>query len=198
LGWSPLSKLYRKKVIEWENEIAQLEKSVSETKEDLEKCIVEIEIVIDGNVEAGFGTLNHAFSEVQQSEKIWDITTSQTVDRVAQRTVANHAIERKPVKFGKSRMDIVSCDYEALHLQNANGADLHIFPLFIVMRDEKDFALIDLRFVENYQIPILKYGEIHLKTAQGLNEVYAVSNAVALFEFSKIFNDYKGVLNNQN
>ena len=237
LGWSPLSKLYSKKVMEWENEITQFEISILKTKEDLEKCKVEIEIVIDGNVEAGFGTLNHAFSEVQQSEKIWDITTSQMVDRVAQRTEANHTVERKPVKFGKSRLDIVRCDYESLHLQNANGADLYIFPLFIVMRDENDIALIDLRdvdlqfslskfieeeevpvdaeiigqtwakankdgsrdkrFANNYQIPILKYGQIHLKTAQGLNEVYTVSNADALFEFSKVFNDYRELLSNQ-
>jgi hypothetical protein len=234
LGWFPLSKVLGDKVSEWDTAIAGSETQVRDSKQKLQKCKVEIEIELAGNMEAAFGALYHAYSQVQQSDRIWDITTSQKVDRVALRTAADHAVDRKLVRFGKTSLDIVSCDYEALHLQNANGADLYIYPLFIVMRDERELALIDLRdvdlhysqsgFVEeetvpedaelvghtwaktnkdgsrdkryknNCQIPILKYGQIHLETEQGLNEVYMVSNADALLEFASIFDDYKEVL----
>ena len=52
----------------------------------------------------------------------------------------------------------------------------------------------DKRYKDNYRIPILRYGQIHLKTDQGLNEVYMVSNADALLEFASIFDDYQEVL----
>lgn len=234
LGWFPLSKVLSGKVSEWDTAIATGETLVEDSKRDLQRCKVEIEIELAGNLEAAFGALYHAYSQVQQSDRIWDITTSQKIDRVALRTTADHVVDRKPVEFGKSNLDIVSCDYEALHLQNANGADLYIYPLFIVMRDEREIALIDLRDVElhysqsgfveeetvpedaeivshtwakankdgsrdkrykdNYQIPVVRYGQIHLDTKQGLNEVYMVSNADALLEFVSIFDDYKGVL----
>lgn len=234
LGWFPLSKMFSGKVSEWVEGIAKSESQVKDSEQKLQECKVAIEIELAENAEAGFGTLYNAYSQVQKSDRIWDITTSQKVDRVALRTTADQSVDRKPVKFDKISLDIVSCDYEALHLQNANGEDLYIYPLFIVMRDNTDIALIDLRDVElhysqsgfieeeavpedaklightwaktnkdgsrdkrykdNYQIPILRYGQVHFKTEQGLNEVYMVSNADALQEFASIFDDYKEVL----
>jgi hypothetical protein len=43
----------------------------------------------------------------------------------------------------------------------------------------------DKRFKDNYEIPIVQYGEIHLKSDTGLNEVYLLSN----YEHSKMFAD---------
>lgn len=234
LGWFPLSKLLSGKVSEWDAGIARAETLLEDSERDLQKCKVEIEIELADNLEAAFGALYHAYSQVQQSDCIWDITTSQKVDRIALRTTADQAVDRKPVRFSKASLDIVSCDYEAFQLENANGADLYVYPLFIVMRDEEELALIDLKDVEvdcrqagfveeetvprdaeiidhtwakankdgsrdkrykdNYQIPIVRYGQIHLKTEQGLNEVYMVSDADALLEFARIFDDYKEVL----
>lgn len=49
----------------------------------------------------------------------------------------------------------------------------------------------DLRFIDNYQIPIVRYGRINLKTNTGLQEAYSFSNFEYCFEFSKAFLEYK-------
>ncbi|WP_353158421.1 DUF4236 domain-containing protein [Myroides odoratus] len=48
----------------------------------------------------------------------------------------------------------------------------------------------DKRFKDNYQIPIVKYGEIKLHTKLGMNEEYQFSNYEASEEFSIAFNNY--------
>ncbi|WP_373553387.1 DUF4236 domain-containing protein [Haliscomenobacter sp.] len=49
----------------------------------------------------------------------------------------------------------------------------------------------DLRFKDNYQIPIVRYGGITLKTNTGLQEEYSFSNFEYCVEFSKAFLEYK-------
>ena len=46
----------------------------------------------------------------------------------------------------------------------------------------------DRRFANNYQLPILKYGDIRLTSHSGLNEAYMVSNA----QLAQGFADYLG------
>jgi hypothetical protein len=48
----------------------------------------------------------------------------------------------------------------------------------------------DKRFANNYQIPIALYGEIHMKSSSGLNEVYCFSNAEVAMLFYKALSDY--------
>lgn len=52
----------------------------------------------------------------------------------------------------------------------------------------------DKRFKENYQIPIVKYGEINLSSGTGLNEEYQFSNYEYSEEFAKAFSDYQKVI----
>lgn len=52
----------------------------------------------------------------------------------------------------------------------------------------------DKRFKGNYQIPIVKYGEINLSTKTGLNEEYQFSNYEYSESFSKVFTDYQKVI----
>jgi hypothetical protein len=48
----------------------------------------------------------------------------------------------------------------------------------------------DKRFSNNYQIPIVLYGQIHMASSSGLNEVYCFSNAEAAMLFHKALSDY--------
>lgn len=52
----------------------------------------------------------------------------------------------------------------------------------------------DKRFKDNYQIPIVKYGEINLSSGTGLNEEYQFSNYECSEEFAKAFSDYQKVI----
>lgn len=52
----------------------------------------------------------------------------------------------------------------------------------------------DRRFANNYQIPIVEYETIHMKSPKGLNEVYMFSNVEKTREFSNAFSSYKSFL----
>nr|WP_298994836.1 DUF4236 domain-containing protein [uncultured Allomuricauda sp.] len=52
----------------------------------------------------------------------------------------------------------------------------------------------DKRFKGNYQIPVVKYGEIQLSTDSGVNEEYEFSNYEFSEEFADAFEDYQSLL----
>ncbi|GAQ14660.1 hypothetical protein MODO_2346 [Myroides odoratimimus] len=52
----------------------------------------------------------------------------------------------------------------------------------------------DKRFKNNYQIPVVKYGEIKLKTKTGLNEEYEFSNYEYTEEFGRAFSEYQQLI----
>lgn len=49
----------------------------------------------------------------------------------------------------------------------------------------------DKRFSDNYEIPIVKYGEINIKSKSGLNETYAFSSYEKSQEFVNSFTEYQ-------
>lgn len=49
----------------------------------------------------------------------------------------------------------------------------------------------DRRFKGNYQIPVVRYGEIRFSTSTGLNEEYEFSNYEFAAEFSNVFKEYQ-------
>lgn len=49
----------------------------------------------------------------------------------------------------------------------------------------------DKRFKGNYQIPVVRYGEISLSTSTGLNEEYEFSNYEFTEDFGRAFGDYQ-------
>ena len=53
----------------------------------------------------------------------------------------------------------------------------------------------DKRFKGNYEIPVVRYGTIHLRTQTGLNEEYEFSNYEACAKFAHDFSDYQATIN---
>ena len=49
----------------------------------------------------------------------------------------------------------------------------------------------DRRFANNYQIPIVRYGRITIRSTTGVNEEYQVSRAEAAYRFAALFADYQ-------
>ena len=52
----------------------------------------------------------------------------------------------------------------------------------------------DRRFANNYQIPILKYGDIRLTSKSGLNEAYMISHAALAERFADAFINFQRAL----
>lgn len=236
INWIPLKILFKEKISLKQQEILSLKDDLNTLKVEYEKHQLGLDISLTDQLEAAFGTLDDKFSEIMSTKKIWDVTTSQRVNRVIERTTANNTIERKSIALKRENISKILCDYKALHFENANGGDLNFFPQFLFIENNNDFALVDIldidihytlvnfiesesvpsdsevvdhtwakankngdrdkRFSDNYQIPVVKYGELHFKSKSGINEVYMFSNPEPVFAFKKMFDEYKQVLAN--
>ena len=54
----------------------------------------------------------------------------------------------------------------------------------------------DKRFKNNYKIPLVQYGTMHLSTSTGLNEEYHISNLEFSDDFGNAFEEYKSICRN--
>jgi len=108
---------------------------------------IEIDFNMDQSILDEYTSLKDKFIKLITCQKIWDITSTRSIDRVKARSSANTVITRKPVVFSIGALDFIDTKYEAFILQNANGGDFYIYPGFIVMLSEKsdNFAIIDYR-----------------------------------------------------
>ena len=199
---------------------------------ELAACVIDVDFGLDDATLAKFEKSVCAFESLQHCDKIWDVTSTSLVDRYHERTTAWQAVKRKTVRFELTNLPVIRSSNRALHLENANGNDLLIYPGFaMIRRSESDFALVDVRdlqllvsstrFIEedtvpedsaivgqtwkkankdgsrdrrfngNYQIPIVQYGELHLSSRTGLNEIYMTSSYPKASEFAAAWEAYQ-------
>lgn len=115
----------------------------------LQNCFVNINMQLDEQFEKKYVDLLGKFKNLLTCEKIWDLTSSVSVDRRKTRSAAAKSVSRRAVKFGLGNIDIIKSKYDALHFENANGGDLYIYPAFVALVDDnKKFGLIDIRKLE--------------------------------------------------
>ena len=115
-----------------------------ETQSHLNGCFVEVDFAFDDATRSSYASLVSSFEKLRTSQRIWDITATAAVDRVAQRTTASSALTRAPVAFDFTASDIIRSQYRAMRFGTVSGRDLQVFPGFIMMRDAaRDFALIE-------------------------------------------------------
>lgn len=146
--------------IKWFRENRKNKKEyLEDLKKQLENCYVNIDMDVDDQFDKRYNDLLENYKTMLYSDKIWDITSSVTIDQKSTRSAASASVTRRPVKFGFGTIDIIKSKYEALHLENANGGDLYIYPAFVVIVDaHKKFGLIDIRelefsFMEEERVP---------------------------------------------
>ncbi|AZA98242.1 DUF4236 domain-containing protein [Chryseobacterium joostei] len=215
-----------------DRDIKSQQEAIDQTRKMIEKCYVNLEIDFDHEIKRKFEKVYETFQKLTASRKIWDITSARFQDRVAMRSSASTIVSRREVHFSLKTLPYIKSDYQALYMKNANGADIYIYPTFIVMyTNENNFAIIginelnfrqtytrftetstvpadtkiisktwakvnkngtpDRRFKSNYQIPVVRYGNIRLTTQTGLHEEYEFSNYELTEEFGKAFNEFQ-------
>jgi hypothetical protein len=117
---------------------------VDEANAHLDGCYVEVDFAFDGEVHGTWQELTKAFEVLNSADRIWDVSTTASVDRVKQRTTASTAYTRKPVSFDFSTIDIVRSKYKGLKLGAVDDAPLQIYPGFAMVGEPgRDFALIE-------------------------------------------------------
>jgi hypothetical protein len=115
---------------------------------------IDADFALDDATRAAFEQLVQAFAEVSGCARIWDVTSSALVDQYRDRSVAVNSIERRSVTFQVIEQDeVLQTTAKSLRLQNANGADLNIYPGFLLMQRGADLALVDLREITVEFIP---------------------------------------------
>lgn len=118
------------------------------TKEQYDDFNLEIDFNFDKEILNSYLTLKRTFEVLTNCEKKWDVTISVANDRVRTRSAASTSITKTPISIGTNSLNFIKCKYEAFHLQNINGADIFIYPGFIILNDENDFGIIDFRDIQ--------------------------------------------------
>lgn len=231
LQGSFFARLFRKKAIAAAAADAEeAQAKFDELNEQLRLCVVRVENNFEGEIESQYTALLGLFEGLTRCAATWDKTATVSVG-FAERSAAGQAVSRLPVRFELKHIPIIESPTPAMHLMNANGGDIFLYPGFVLMTGQNDFALIDyrdlrvtvdnasfleeetiptdskvtgrtwakvnksgspdLRFKNNYEIPIVLYGTLAFSTDQGLNEVYMFSNPDRSRDFGHALLKYK-------
>jgi hypothetical protein len=120
----------------------------AELREQMALSCIPTEIDVPSILAEPYRRLVHAFRAVAGSAATWDTIAARATNRVAERTTADHAIERKTVLLRVSTCDVIDFGESVPCLSNRNGADLYVFPAFVVVQGARGmFAVLDLRQV---------------------------------------------------
>jgi len=216
-------------------DIKSQKEAIKQISEQVNESAVKLEVEFDAEIKVKYEHLVAKFQELAKCQKIWDITSAHSQNKAITRSLADTTVARREVKFGLSGIEDIQSTYQPLWLKNANGADLYIYPNFLIMYTSKtEFAIIgfdeiefhqnqlkfvetskvpsdskvvgktwakvnkngtpDKRFKDNYEIPLVEYGDISLQTKTGLNEQYQFSNLEATKAFGNAFKEYQSIL----
>jgi hypothetical protein len=132
---------------------------VKDLQAAIDACVIDLDLDLDPMVLDAFIYLAQAFDDLQAVEVIWDITAARDDGRLD-----GADVERTEVDFFFADSALLKCKMRAMLFGNANGADMHIYPAFVLLRDSGDgFALVDprdlvisyeaLTFVEDGAVP---------------------------------------------
>ncbi len=138
-------------------------KELKELEEQLAGAVIDIDFGMGDSALNSFAALSIAFAEMATAERIWDITSEADVNRRVTRSSASTAVSLKLVRLDVVDDDLLLSNTKVLRFGNANGANLLIYPAFVMAVSRNDFGLIDLReltlafkqvrFVETGKIP---------------------------------------------
>lgn len=168
--WFGLKKLlapYFGELEEYRKHLEFLAAQEKSAKSSWEKYRLRSSARLPASREASWKQLTTAFSRVCAS-KVFDVVSEKEV------AGRKHKV-CEPVAFKLESKDIISVPYPVLYLQNANGADIYIYPNFIIMEDGATVAVIDIADLKMTESVQDRY-EFTLETDSGLNEMYQIED----------------------
>ena len=169
--------IFRKTTARMKAWVSRYKAAVEQVEEILENHGLTFDWSLSPAIVAQYDKVLKSFNAVTQSRAIWDIVGIQYIDGKRERTTAEASFNRLPVYFSASRPTYLPTlkgdDYPLVpKMQNANGADMYIFPGFLLVESPKNFAVIsiadikisysDVSFQEDRAVPsdanITRYG----------------------------------------
>ncbi len=153
--------LRKKKLASLQAAIEDKKNEILELGEQYDLTKVELDIDIDENKAEDYKKLVSLFDAMSKSQKLWDMTSSQS--NTERKSSASTLVTRRDVKFALGDIPIINSKFQALKLQNANGADMFIYPGFLVMTNGVKFGFLGVdeievassisRFLEEEELP---------------------------------------------
>jgi hypothetical protein len=117
-------------------------------KEIKQSLVLDVEFSISDGAKKAFLRITEAFDRVSRSVRIWDITTAQAVDRYRTRSAASQSFDTQVVSFDRTYDSLMATEFKPPRFINANGADLMLYPAFVMAQIGERVALLDIRQVE--------------------------------------------------
>jgi hypothetical protein len=135
----------KKKVPERKAAVEARTAELQKYEERLSGAFIDADFGLDEHTRAAFEQVARAFELAAECARIWDVTSIRPNDRKVTRSAASSSVERTLVRFSISEDPVLQTDEKVLRLQNSIGADLLVYPGFVLMQNEHDLALIDFR-----------------------------------------------------
>lgn len=136
----------------------------AELEEQEKLSRLQTQLNLPPGVERAFHRLCDEFAVMSKSHRIWDTVGQRSTNKVAERTTASRAIDRRPVNFQLAKCELIESEWNVPHLENANGGDIFFYPAFVLyFVTSENFALLEYsqaqlgftttRFLEEEPIP---------------------------------------------
>jgi hypothetical protein len=144
-GW--LGGWVREKSAHWSDEAHGLDMKRVSLEAEAEAARLETQFDVGNEESSSWSSLVSAFEKLCEADRIWDVTAKGASEH--HKSPASHSVDRKPVHFGIGSLPTIRPDVRALHMSNANGPDIWIYPSMLAVGDLRDSpALVDLREVK--------------------------------------------------
>lgn len=133
--------------------IRESELRINELKIELEEhesCLADnqarLDFQLDPPTEAQYQKVVTSFIDLSQSDRIWDITSTKSNPNAGSISNVKSVVERSLVTFDLENIEGIESPFTTLHLQNASGADLYLFPSCIILeRNSGELLFVDLK-----------------------------------------------------
>ncbi|AUD05404.1 DUF4236 domain-containing protein [Spirosoma pollinicola] len=147
-----------------QEDILAQKQTLDALRDQLVNSFVRLEIDFDSTIKPKFERMVNGYNNLIKSKKIWDVTGAYREDRVKTRSAASTSLKRREVRIGFKSLPDIKADQEPFYFHNANGADLYLYPNFLIAYssrthfavigyDELTFRFSTSRFIETGNVP---------------------------------------------
>jgi hypothetical protein len=138
-----------KTFVSLEQYVAEMREKIDEYEIQRKQTAIPVDMELPDALALLFENVCDAFSELADSQMIWDIVSVRKSDKIQERTSASSTIDRHRVSFGMSEFHVITSKWNVPYLGNFNGGSLYIYPGFIMYYISGiDFSLIELADIQ--------------------------------------------------
>ena len=158
--------------------LASMLQASKEVTQGIQESFVDLELDMKEEAKNAYEELIPAFQELGKSNFIWDVTSSTDVDMVRTRSAIPTTVERVQTSLRQTEIPGIKSIYKALCFTNMNGADIYLYPGFVVMyKSPENFGIVEMSQLElNYKDTEFVETEVTPKDAEHIRSVWEKSN----------------------